>query len=139
MTDDLQPGDEVWVKATVVEAPPLASGAWVRIPNEEGIQADEARIRLKDIRKSLPSKQSETAELERKVVEAARAWVEERDCCGTDTVAKDVLIGAVEDLDKALAPSSLEDEIAAFLREHPTLGPEATAESILALVKAHES
>lgn len=56
--EELKPGDEVWVKATVVETPALADAVWVNIPNTDG--PAELRIATDNSRKSPPSEQPES-------------------------------------------------------------------------------
>lgn len=133
MSLDLKPGDEVWVKA-IVEDPAFGDDVAVSIRTQ-------GKSALLNLAPSIVSKSpayrrewltdgSETAELEHKVVHMALRWRH-----NVSAVAS--LREAVDAFEKALAPSSLEDEIASLIREHSTLGPEAMAELILAIVEKH--
>lgn len=134
MTEDLQPGDEVWINAKYTG------------PGSNGLRYFEASASGRifdafdeDIRKSPPSEQSETAELERKVVEAARAWSHWTGPWD-GTVFKN-LDNAVAAYEEALpAPPSLEEEIRKRLE--PLHGDYSESmddcvRDILALVEKH--
>lgn len=142
MTEDFEPGDEVFVKATIAGTP---MNGEVRVAFDAADLADPARaqwVAVRDIRKSYPSEQSETAELERKVVEAACLWrtvTEDEELVGR---IGSELAAAVDALKKALAPPSLEDEIKSAVGAYRSVYFDKDADAligeILALVKARE-
>jgi hypothetical protein len=140
MTDDLQPGEEwkgVWLAAQRRGHPDHPNDYWI---GDKLVTVGSKVV----VRKSPPSEHSETAELERKVVAAARSWAMED---GMPATSK-TLFDAVVALDAALAPPSLEEQIKAELEllakcsEDATIGKAAVDVSlrkILEAVKAHES
>jgi hypothetical protein len=148
MTYDPKVGDELWIRAKVRE---LRDGGQVNVTVfTDGINGlgMSGNVRKADVRKSPPSEQSETAELERAVVEAARPYVHRMREGGELGQLWHELKNAVDALEKALAPPSLEDEIKAELEllakcsENNALSKAAVAVSlnhIIALVEAHES
>lgn len=150
MTEELKPGDEVWVRAEIIgKESDDYEGSYTYCIDIAGVQP-VMWPNDSDIRKSPPSEHSETAELERKVVEAAREWQPLADFHAPDTIeeqqARLAVWAAVDDLQKALAPPSLEDEIKARFRIWES-GDEASEcnttdaliADILVLVKAHDS
>lgn len=147
--DDLQPGEEVKEELDCVKSIRFTASEivaigrvmhgngsfsdWIRAAAAEKVERSKESPDL--IRKSPPS-DSETAELERKVVEAAISYHEGR--------SSDDLDDAVEALLASRNPRSLEDQIRAIWRDWAASGycvsdrPKVEVD-ILALVKAHES
>lgn len=115
----------------------MAERARDRTSGAAALAADvlELLTYVADLRKSPPSN-SETAELDARIVRAVELWYE--DGAGLDTSG---IIVAFKAKREALAPPSLEERIRALIQqwEHSDATYDELTLSILEAVKAHES